>query len=376
LKDNITGEVYEDHDVNPGETCYYLIKSVDPFGNESTNSDLYSIRVTNATPPTFTQADLTGTWDLYQFQVGDESAGWFRAVVNLDVSGIISIVNYEDTMGDSNPPGPTGLWWTINTNGVVTQTGDLSSPSFHGTMASNKQLIVGTVTLDPSTKGIRVARKRVPGVIFNSSDIWGKTFVYHSLSDGALRKLWEYGFGYMDSTGKSTIASYVDPDGTHIGQSEYYLSIDSEGIVTRSGNSTFKGIMTPDKSAIFVVATLEPEFGTIYSLGVLQITGQTFSQQDLAGTYGFYDLFVSQSDAGWLHGKVSIDSSGLGSFTDLIDDYGPRAPFTASITLAQDGTVTIPGNPTLHGTFSRTGNLIATTHTNSLGGFELGLFVK
>jgi hypothetical protein len=96
----------------------------------------------------------------------------------------------------------------------------------------------------------------------------------------------------------------------------------------------------------------------------------------LAGTYGFYDLFVSQSDDGWLHGKVSINSAGLGSFTDMVDDIGPRAPFTASFTLAQDGTVTIPGNPTLHGTFSRTGNLIATTHTNSLGGFELGLFVK
>jgi hypothetical protein len=114
LKDNITGEVYEDHDVKPGETCSYLIKSVDPFGNESTNSDVYSITIT------ITNNNISGKW---QFTTTATSVSCSPTVPPPDVS-VVNIVQNGNVLTIPEVPGISG---TINGDAVHISGTDTSS---------------------------------------------------------------------------------------------------------------------------------------------------------------------------------------------------------------------------------------------------------
>jgi hypothetical protein len=374
---NLTGGVVQDDSVAPGQTYYYSLRCVDASGNVSSIGQA-SITLSNAT---FQQSDLMGTWDIHTLQSSTSSggSGWERVVATFDGTGGVQVVSFEDSWGSVFPPGPIPIVWTVNSSGVITETEDGTPTSFHGRMTSNKQMIIGTSTVDSTSKKIWVARKQVSGVTYiNTDDLYNKICKFHILLVGDTQE-WEWGDATIDLNGTVDLPNLFNSNGTHFTDINFVstLFIDADGIITDSHDSSSRGFLTPDKSILVMTGTSEDGGNTNYAMRVLTISGGvTITQSEMAGTYGFYDLFTSPSDTGWLHGKVSIDSTGSGSFTDLVDETGPRTPFQDSFTFAQDGTVTVAGNPTFHGTVSRMGNLIVANSTNSLGEAELSFLVR
>jgi hypothetical protein len=139
--------------------------------------------IATAVTSAFSQADLTGTWDIIHSKTSSQApgGGWFRVVGRFDGNGHL-FVDDNTTFQSTNPEdfvpnGDSGILWTIDSAGVITQTGDPGTSAFHGTMASNKHLIIATLSQGPTDKAIQVLRKRgIPGVTYGSADLANKTF--------------------------------------------------------------------------------------------------------------------------------------------------------------------------------------------------------
>lgn len=280
---------------------------------------------------------------------------------------------WETSGTDLAPPnGPSGITWTIDNSGVVKETGDSSSSTVHGNMASNKQLLVATVTLSTSDKAIRVLRKRVSGVMFSNSDIYWKSFTFHELDAGSPNE-WNRGYGTFDGSG-IMYANWFTSDNTSGTEGPYGpMAIDADGVVTVSGDPPFKGVMTADKSVIFATSTNASNYGFV----VITLSGQTFAQSELAGTWRAFTL-TSGTKANWLHGTLSMDATGAGTWTDVVSSE-PETLGPVAWTLSAAGEIQDPANPSwsmFHGTMSAGKNLMCITASEGASEFGISLGVK
>lgn len=356
-----------------GTKYYFVVTAVGAGGESAESAEVYATPI--APPAAFSQADLTGTWDLIQFQTSSQAlgGGWMRVVGRFDGSGHLIVddnTTFRSTAaGDFVPNGDTGMVWTVGSAGVITETGEPTTSAFHGTMASNKHLIIATLNLGSTDKGIRVLRKRT-GTTFSNADLVNISFVSHSLFSGT-NNTWEWDVGTTDSSRNITLSSFTDPSGTggpisNIG----VISVNSDGIVTFSSDPSFYGFMTDDKKVFFSVNTADVG---IYSFMVSQLTGQTYTQSDLAGTYNFNS--IRNSPPSWSYGTYSVNATGTLTYLTYTDSAGGATPANSSRVLSASGVVTDPADVTYHGQLSYNKDISVRTNT-SAGRYGLAIGFK
>jgi hypothetical protein len=240
-------------------------------------------------------------------------------------------------------------------------------------MSLNKQLVIGTDSRDTGqTKRLRVYRKRTPGAAFTPADLANKTFRIHSLDTGT-DNTWSYGEGTIDGSGLLTITSITDPSGTGPGGSVGTFSVSSAGIVTFSGEPTFYGLMTDDKKVIFYIVTSDIN---TYEFGVITITGQTYTQADLAGTFNFFAIRNTVPNPFWAYGVTSADAAGNGTYLSYTDSGGGATPASFQRVLSSSGVVTDPADATYHGQMSYNKDITVRTNTNASGRYGLTVGFK
>jgi hypothetical protein len=233
---------------------------------------------------TFTQADLTGTWNFNLLRTGAENM-WMRAQFSINSSGGVTCVSMSDSGGGTTCPEGFDLTCTMNeTTGVITQSGyhAANAGTDHITMTSNKNFAAGTSTTgdDPNYKyQLVIMQKVVPGTTYSNADVQSKSFVYHLLSVGTSNG-WEYAVGTTDETGEVTISSMTNVwSGTATpGDIGAAMSVDGNGVVTISagvGMDNFQGFLSDDKKTI--VGTVTETGKTNYRLMIFQVTGQTYT---------------------------------------------------------------------------------------------------
>ena len=154
---------------------YYFVVTAVNAGGESAVSNEVSATPT-APSPVFSQADLTGTWNLRVLRSG-AGPGWYSQVLNVDNTGIVTPEGASGSLASG-----TAITNLSISAGVVTATG---LPTFHGKMASSKNLIVGTATIGTNSFDIHIFVKRVSGVTFSSADLASKTFKYQRIYSGS-----------------------------------------------------------------------------------------------------------------------------------------------------------------------------------------------
>lgn len=361
-----------------------------PDGTTSA-APIYRIRsaATNVSLPAvsavFIQGDLAGTWDVVHFQStsssGPGGGGWLRTTVRIDGGGALYMDDNRTWQAGGGPAGvpvppngPLGIAWTIDSAGAITETGAGSNSTFHGYMASNKQLVVGTVTLSAYDKGIRIFRKRVPGVTFSNSELYGNPFTFHEL-DTVVWNEWNRGYGTINGSGMISGYAYSSSSGGSgpFGP-EGPMSIDAAGIVTMSGDPAFGGVMTADKSAIFATTT---NYGTSYGFLVITPSGQTFATSDLAGPWRAATLTTGTKST-WLYGMLTMDATGTGSWAGVTGSE-PETLGPVAWTLSSAGEVLDPGSPSwagFQGNMSTGKNLLCITASEGATEFGISILVK
>lgn len=352
-------------------TKYYFVVTAVGAGGESTESaERFATPV--APPTAFSQSDLAGTWDLVFFDIG-KNAGWWRGTATINGSGGVTVTSGLDSAGSTSVPAAGSIIWTISSSGVVIEGGSGGNASFHGQMSSNKQLVFGTEDWGgtDNTATLRVIRKRT-GTAFSSADLANKTLTLHILHSGTDNE-WFYGAGTTDGSGLFTFTSAVKPSGPAPLESAGVLSVNSAGIVTTPGGTTWYGLMTDDKKVIFFV---DSNSAGGHSFGVFTVTGQTYTQSDYAGTWNFATIRNIVPNPYWAHGVTSIDAAGTGTYLSYADSVGGATPASFSRILSASGVVTDPADATTHGQMSYNKDFAVRTNTSASGRYGMTINFK
>ena len=303
---------------------YYFVVTALNAGGESGVSNEVTV-TPNPPNPVFSQSDLAGTWNVRVLRSGT-SSGWYLSTITVDNTGNVSVSG----TGGPLSPGPTFAALSIS-GGVVTETGGGANPTFHGKMSSGKNLIVGTSTYQDTSYALHIFVKRVPGVTFSNADLASKTFKYQRIYSGS-SNFWEMATGSTNASGQVSLTEKIDSSGplTLPPVNFTTISVDGTGIVTIFDEPTFTGVMSPDKKIIVGTST---DAAGKYSLRIIQMRGQTYTQADLAGVNVTY-AFHSYSASSWAHATWSTDSGGNVTVSDFLGSAGdttPPGPFTTII---------------------------------------------
>ena len=351
-------------------TTYYFVVTAANANGESTESSEVSARPT--APGAFSQADLTGNWDGIVFVIGSGS-GWSRMVFTINSSGGITVTSTLNSDGSTTLPDP--ITWTISADGVVSESGPGGNVSFYGKMSPNKQLVIGKRgSAGSSSAALRVYRKRT-GTAFSNTDLVNIPFAFHQLNSG-LDNSWFYGVGSTNGSRQLTVTSGVGPGGPDTPPPPNFdtMSVSSAGIATLANDTSFYGLMTDDKKVIFTID------GGInsgdYSLIVITVTGQTYTQADYAGTYNFFAIRNNVPNPGWSYGVSSIDAAGNGTYLSYTDSAGGATPGPFTRLLLPSGVVTDPADATAHGQMSYNKDLAVRTNTSAAGRYGIVIGFK
>lgn len=300
--------------------------------------------------PDFTQADLTGEWDTLHFSTNSDP-GWAFAHARLDATGRIEILSYLDDSGATGVPA-IDVRMTVGADGTVGQAGADATPTFHGTMTRDKTLLFAT-DQEGNRRRFFVFRKRLPGVSYSAADIASYAFAVHGIYSGPGYG-WMHGSGTTDADGVLSLAEIHDSGGGTSSPGQVgTLAIDATGLVVNVGGE-LRGVMTPDKHAIFFVDTTG---GTPHNPGFLVVlrTGPTFAVADLAGDRAFHSVTSGADFAGsiWTHGTATIGASGQVEYTSFLNSAGSTTPPSSiQLALSPEGVMTTPSNATYHGQLS------------------------
>ena len=318
----------------------------------------------------YTQADLAGTWRIHKLA---NDPKWIRGTFEVNTSGVVSCVSYQDSTGAANCPIPFDLQWTVSTDGTITESGDNAGSSVHMTMTSNFKLIAGTGTAADDSKEMLVAQRVVSGTYYAATDVQDNMFVHHSLIAGDEKK-WVYGTGSTDGSGVVVISSETDPSGTITPGSVGTISVDGNGVVSLTGIANYRGFLSDDKKTIVGTFT---NSGGDYQLMIIQIIGRTYGAIP-AGYWKSHGLVVGNLVVNilfddievtpfWLHFSATVNSSGTISFEDWSSSESlvltsDLLPDSAEISLSSWGEVT-SDTMGMHGQLSDDNTFMVSTQT-------------
>lgn len=225
----------------------FIVRTLTWGGTELEANKLTKMTVFTKSGGTYTTADLQGTWDAHCVSSGDSPQwlGWCHSQASVDSSGNATWLSFTDSSGNSAPPSTT---LSISSDGIITES---AWAYFHGTMNSNKDLIVGTLGDSSNNDGyIFVIFQKASGT-FAQSDLTG-TWNYHYIATGDSPQWtgWVYGQVSFDSSGNLTGTGYDSDGGTESPGGTFAISTGGVITDTTGGNPTFHAVMSSGKDIV------------------------------------------------------------------------------------------------------------------------------
>jgi chitodextrinase len=363
-------------------TPYWFVVTAVNTGGESADSSPAVFAVPTAPASGFSLSDLTGNWYFIRFAAGpdvtsgDEPA-WMRGIATVAANGSVTVTNFSDSLGGTTGPPAGGLSMTIDSTGVVTQSGFYALDSGnHAVMASDKYLVVGNGSSGNSRVMMVFVKQGV--TTFSNTDLASKTFTFHQLNSGDYNE-WAYGTGSVNGSRQVTLNSITTPFGSETPVSGFTISLSTAGIMTDSSSPTSQGVMTPDRRNVFVTETQSDSEGTWHTFRVIQMTGQTFSLSDMAGVLRSHALVSSPTNPYWEYETLYINSSGSVFNINDTDSNGNTSysDGMGTLILSPTGVMTSnePGSD-FHGQVSFNKDMAVMTETWDPGEYALTIVLK
>lgn len=263
---------------------------------------------TNVSKNAYAQADLAGTW--YMFQLHSGTSPYYRyGTVQVDANGIVTTLPPAYSSNDSIINyGTTQI--TISTSGIIWE----NNGNSRLVMSRDKNLIVG---------GSYSGSPRMMILVRASSDVTqgnlAGTWKMHSLDAGPNYRNWSRSDITIDASGNSTQSNRMRNSGPASPSEPFVLNVTPTGLLsaTRPGSPlTLHGALTPDKN--LVVLAYRNSDGSV-ALGLLVRTGGTnFSPADIVGSWRSNWLTLGPYGDFWGRALAVVDSNGYSLSYDRV----------------------------------------------------------
>jgi len=292
----------------------------------------------------FKTSDLQGNWHAFGTEVNPNLAAvyWLYGDIDIDASGNISSGTYY--LPDSSSVALTSGQLGVDPKGVITgsfEAGtDLSATVVNGKMDQSKTYGASVVIGTDSTMDFITMIKG--GGTFTLTDIQGSWYAYVTVIDATIGAVfWAYGILSIDGSG-NIAGTLIGADGSINTVTSGTAALDSNGMITGSFvlSSGFNVLISHGKMdqaktfGVFVGVSPDGSMGNVYMVKA----GGTFQQQEGAGNWYVYGLFIDPSirAVAWVYGKARLAASGnLEGFYIL--PTGDRIELTGVSTMGSDG---------------------------------------
>lgn len=332
----------------------------------------------------FGTADFEGTWYMHAIVVKSNSSDCEYGTYIFENTGKFTGTYITSTGHTESPEGTL----SISNEGVITALPDFgtTATSLHGVMNNSKNVIVCTHTGEDDSYKLMIFTKSAQAI--TASDLQG-TWMYHGLIAGNepyQEARWWYGSMKIDENGNAFPDSPItDSKGIHEIPTDdpLKLIVSEGGIITELDPeiAPMHGAINQSKDMIVLVDTVVEKSSmdapaNALLLLVKQAPG-AYTAYDLAGTW-YWHAIVSGSSyddwIGWYYATSLIDSYGNnncvnGSYLNCKGETDQTWSSTISIT--NDGIISIPDFPTFHGIMNLGKDMLVCTMDDGGGGYGL-----
>lgn len=327
--------------------------------------------VSTNSPVIYTQADLTGTWYLFQFHAG-LNPYYSRGVITFDSNGAGTVTNGVSSNGHISTNNDALLFMTPS--GVVINILNSASNTRY-IMSSDKSLMVGVGNSGlADAASMTIAVKAGSG--FQQRDLAG-TWKGHALVASSTSREWQRADITIDSGGVPTLSSnFQRPSGPAASGGKFVvMTMNNNNVVTAPTNS-FYGAMTLDKNLL--VCTYLNGDGTIAFDLFVRTGGTGFSIADLTGSWRSNWLAIGATSDMWVRSLLVIGSNGSATSYGIVANGLSEPNNTSSDITVVGPSGLITSNVAqykLEGIISLNKKLVVYTRTN-LDRFQLGILMR
>ena len=328
----------------------------------------------------FSMDNVKGTTWGYNTMMTSGTMGWEHGTLSFDSNGLGNMTGSRN----GSPVSRSNIPYIMSTSGMLFDPGD---STFQCVVSRDMSVMVATFTDSTGGPAMMIAQKR--GGTFLASDMTG-TWRFQRLTAGSDNTTsgWAYGNMAMVS-GIATSISMTTNTGV-VGGGNFALSMNADGIMTDSVNSSFYGVMSMDKSMI--VAT-DTNSGGHPEIWVMMRT-TTASTADMMGDWVMHSVSSGNSGSrGWTYGHSVVDTNGNDTFSGMMGSAGP-VPSTQMTFTMNGGEMTMSGTgggtggrmgggmgggmmtSTFHGIMNGAKNIMVSNYSDGSGGYPFTMQVK
>jgi hypothetical protein len=331
----------------------------------------------------FSMENVRGTAWGYNTMMTSGTMGWEHGTLSFDNNGLghmTGIVRNGTPM-----PVRNDIPYTMSMSGMLLNPDD---NTFQCVVSRDMSVMVATFTDSTGGPAMMIGQKRGGTFQTNGSDMTG-TWRFQRLTAGSdnITSGWAYGTMGIVS-GSATITTMTKNAGNSEVGTTFTFSMDANGIMANTGDASFHGVMSMDKSMIVATDTNggNPELWVMMKT----ITG-IYSTTDMMGDWVMHS--VSSGNTGsrdWTFGHSVVDASGNTTFSGMMGSAGLVS--TAQMTFQMNGgEMTMSGTgggmgggmmgggmttPTFHGITNGARNIMVSTYTDGSGGYPFSIQVK
>jgi hypothetical protein len=332
----------------------------------------------------FSMDDVKGTTWGYNTIMTSGTRGWEHGTMSFDNNGLghmTGIVRNGTPLSARDD-----IPYTMSLSGMLLDPGD---NTFQCVVSMDRSVMVATFTDNTGGPAIMmIGQKRGGAFQTDGSDMTG-TWRFHRLTAGSdnISSGWAYGTMEFIS-GSAGITSMTTNAGLG-GGGNFAFSMDASGIMSKTGDASFYGVMSMDKTMIVATDTngSHPELWVM-----MKATTGTFASTDMMGDWVMHSVSSGNSSSrGWTYGHSVVDASGNDTFSGLMGSGGPVS--SAQMTFMMNGGVmTMSGagggmmgggmmgggmmTQTFHGIMNEAKNMMVSTYTDGSGGYPFSIQVK
>jgi hypothetical protein len=332
----------------------------------------------------FSMDNMVGTSWGYNTMMTSGTMGWEHGTLSFDNNGLghmTGIVRNGTPMSARN-----NISFTMSLSGMLLNPAD---NTFQCVVSRDRSVMVATFTDSTGGPAMMIGQKRGGTFQTDGSDMTG-TWRFHRLTAGSDNTTSGWAYGTMQFVfGSAGITSMTTNAGVGGGGS-FAFSMDGNGILSSTGDPSFHGVMSMDKSMIVATDTNggRPELWVMIRIA-------TASTTDMMGDWVMHSVSSGNPGSrGWTYGHSIVDSSGNDTFSGMMGSGGPVS--SAQMTFMMNGgEMTMGGTgggsgggmgggmmgggmmtATFHGITNAARNIMVSTYTDGSGGYPFSIQVK